>query len=397
MESLKPVKVAVVGCGMISNIYIKNLKHLFSITDVVALCNRTPEKAEQKAAQYGIPRTMRFEEVLEDPEIELVVNLTSPDAHYDIIRRALLAGKHVYTEKMLCPTFEQGKELVRIAREKGLRLGVAPDTFLGAGLQTARKVVDSGFIGEVTSALVSINRDHALASEIFTFLRGEGAGFPYDVGVYYITALLSLMGPVQKIAGFSTAIRPIHQGQFLYKGNYGKEWEMADRNVQVGSLLFESGAVGSIHFNGESVNTNFPLIMLFGREGYLSIGDPDGYAGAVTLTRKEEGSCQIPFTHGFKGSPVYGEPTPYDQAGGHRGLGVAEMCWSIRKERPHRCSMELGLHTMEVITGIDRSSETGKVYEMTTSFEKPKALPSGYLACEFDGSFRSDPEYSLTI
>ena len=191
MKNIKPVKTAVIGCGMISNIYIRNLKDLFHIIDLTAVCDIRLESAQEKAAAYGIETVMTMEEVAASDEIELVVNLTGPGAHYSVIRQMLEAGKHVFTEKTLAVTFKEGKELVRLADERGLYLGAAPDTVLGAGLQTARKAIDAGLIGKVTSCFASINRNHPLLSEAFRFIQnGPGGAFSMDVGVYYVAALL---------------------------------------------------------------------------------------------------------------------------------------------------------------------------------------------------------------
>ena len=175
---IQKVKTAVIGCGMISNIYIRNLKHLFWICDLAAVCDINPAAAREKAELYGVERIMTIDEIAESDEIELVVNLTGPAAHYDVIKRMLLAGKHVFTEKMLVTDLAQGREVVALAREKGLYLGVAPDTVLGAGLQTARRAIDSGWIGTVTSCQATINRNQPLNSERFRFLRGEGGALP---------------------------------------------------------------------------------------------------------------------------------------------------------------------------------------------------------------------------
>lgn len=156
MPDLFPkVKTAVVGCGSISSIYIRNLKSLFSIIDLVALCNRTRSKAEEKAAQFGVPKVMTLEEVASDPEIELVVNLTPPGSHYEVTKMMLEAGKHVYSEKVFTTDLQQAYELSALAKQRGLYLGVAPDTVLGAGIQTARRVLDVGLIGKVSSGFVS--------------------------------------------------------------------------------------------------------------------------------------------------------------------------------------------------------------------------------------------------
>lgn len=211
----RKVSTAVVGCGMISNIYLKNLKNLFSIIDLVAVGNRSRAAAEEKARTYGIDRVMTVDEIAASDEIELVVNLTPAFSHYDVIKKMLLAGKHVWTEKTMTITVDQARELVELADKKGLYLGVAPDTVLGGGLQTARRAIDTDMIGAVTSGVAVINRDQALNSEYFAFLRGDGGSLPYDVGVYYIGALLSLLGPVKAIRAFG-APAPVHEPEFLY-------------------------------------------------------------------------------------------------------------------------------------------------------------------------------------
>ena len=187
--SVRKVKTAVIGCGMISSIYIRNLSRLFSVIDLAAVCNIHREGAEARAKEFGIPKAMTIDEAAADPEIELAVNLTPASAHYDVIKRMLLAGKHVYTEKMFTTDLEQSRELVALAAEKGLLLGVAPDTVLGAGIQTARYLIDTGMIGKVTSAQVCINRNQALNSEYFRFLRGPG-GIPCRTTWASITSAL---------------------------------------------------------------------------------------------------------------------------------------------------------------------------------------------------------------
>lgn len=396
MDEMRKVGTAIVGCGMISNIYIKNFMNMFSIIDLVALCDVNREAAEEKAAQYGVPCVMTLEEILASEEIELVVNLTAPFAHYEVISQALNAGKNVFTEKMLCSDLEQGRELVRLADEKGLYLGVAPDTILCAGMQTMRKMLDAGMIGKATSCLISCNRNQPLNSEKYGFIRHAGGAFPYDVGVYSIAGILSLLGPVKCLTGIGVP-SPRHQGRVISSGNYGKEWELCGNNLVSASLQFENGVVGSVHFNGQSVNDNQQVFMIYGTEGILVLSEPARFNGTVTLIRVGEGRCEIPLTHGYKGAPLYGEPSPFDW-GGNRGVGAAELAWSLRLgHRPNRTSKELGLHTMEVLYGVDIASETGRVYQMTTTFDRPRALPSGYLEQEMNGAFRTDAEISLTL
>ena len=386
------VRTAVVGCGAISSIYIRNLSKLFHITEVVAVCDLRPEAAAEKAAAFGIPRTMTLDEIAASDEIELVVCLTAPAAHAEVIRRMLEAGKHVYTEKMFTTDLAVSRELVRLADEKGLYLGVAPDTVLGAGIQTARKLLDAGMIGRVTSGQVCINRNQGLNSELFRFLRGEGGALPYDVGVYYVATLLTLLGPVKAIRAFG-APAPVHAPELLFLGAEEEPWQIPGDNVMAAALQFESGALVSVLFDGNTVGAEQHNITLFGTEGILKVGDPNTFSGPVRLIRPESGACDMPFTHGYDGRNML-EPAPFDHYG-HRGIGVAEMAWAIRKGRPNvRCSKEYGLHCQEVLLGMSEAAHTGKTYEPASRFVM-EGLPSGHYSTVWGGGARGDAERSL--
>lgn len=393
MNEVRKVKTAVVGCGMISNIYIRNLKHMFSIIDLVALCDVNQAVAEEKARLYGVDRVMTLEEVAESDEIELVVNLTGPAAHYDVIKRFLLAGKHVFTEKVLATSLEQGRELVQIAEEKKLYLGVAPDTILGAGLQTARKVLDAGLIGQVTSCLVAINRNQLLNSERFLYLKGNGGALPMDVGIYYIAAVISLLGSVKSVCGFGAPALE-HEAQLLFQSNVSDKWRIPGNNLIASVLEFESGALASMHFDGNTIAEEKSHFVIYGTEGILELGDPDKFNGYVKLTRPEAEVCEIPFTHGYDGKPLLPEPTRFEQIYGHRGVGVAEMAWAIRMNRPNRCSKEIGLHALEILLGLDEAAKTGKRFEIQSRFEIT-GLKSGYMSSLKHGTLRGDAERSL--
>ncbi len=388
---MERIKTAVVGCGMISYIYIKNFQNLFSVIDLVGVCDNSEASAKEKSMLFHVP-ILTMEEVKANPEIKLVVNLTGPAAHYPVIKELLEAGKNVYTEKTLCVDFEQGKELVALAKEKGLYLGVAPDTFLGAGLQTARLLIDRGMIGQVTSARASINRSQALNSELFRFIRNPGGGFAYDLGVYYVTSLLALLGPVKKVTGFVSEARE-HAARILRAGDFGKSWKTADNNLYAGSLLFESGVVATLHLDGESIDEEQPSLVIYGTEGILKLGDPNRFDSSVRLIRNNAPETVMPFTHGFTGAPLYGPETPADY-GQHRGVGAAEMSWAMIGHRPHRASAEMGLHTMEILHGLDVSSAEERVYRMTTTFNQPAPLPAGYTD-QILGGMRCDAEGSL--
>lgn len=392
MSDLFPkVKTAVVGCGAISSIYIRNLKSLFSIIDLVALSNRTRAKAEEKAVQFGVPRVMTLEEIAADPEIELVVNLTPPGSHYEVTKRMLEAGKHVYSEKVFTTNLDQAWELAALAKERGLYLGVAPDTVLGAGIQTARRIIDTGLIGQVTSGFVSVTRSHNLMSELFPFLRGQCGCLPYDVGVYYVGALIALLGPVKSVRAYA-APAPVYEKQLLYVPDAPDSWQIPGSNLVCAGLEFESGALVSIHLNGNTVGDEQSRFELYGTLGIMKVGDPNVFGGKVKLLLPENGEVEFPFTHGYNGTNTVSEPTPFD-GGGNRGIGVAEMAYALRQGRPNRLSQDYGIHCLEVLTGIDAAAASGTTYEMQSRC-RIRPLAPGYYSTVW-GSARADAERSL--
>ena len=391
--SVQKVRTAVVGCGMISSIYIRNLSQMFSVIDLDAVCDVRREAAEARAKEFGIARAMTIDEVAADPEIELVVNLTPAFAHSEAIKRMLEAGKHVYTEKMFTTDLDKSRELVALAAEKGLLLAVAPDTVLGAGIQTARYLIDTGMIGDVTSVQVCVNRNQSLNSEFFRFLRGPGGTLPYDVGVYYVGALLALLGSVTRIAAAGNPA-PVHEPQVAFLNEGAEPWQIPGINTVAASLRFECGAVGSVLFDGNAAGATQHAFTVYGTRGILKVGDPDKFGDPVILILPENNPVQVPFTHGFDGKNYLGEATGFDHYG-HRGIGVAELAWALRKGRSHaRLSGDYGLHCQEVLQGMDIAAETGRIYEPLSRFEM-KGLKPGYYSSMFGGAMRGDAEGSL--
>ncbi|MBR4502478.1 MAG: Gfo/Idh/MocA family oxidoreductase [Clostridia bacterium] len=388
---MEKVKTAVVGCGMISNIYIKNLKNLFSIIDLVAVADIDPAAAKEKAECYGVSRVMTVDEAAASPDVELVINLTPAYVHYGVIKKMLEAGKHVWTEKVMTVTVNEARELCALAERKGLYLGVAPDTVLGAGIQTARRALDTGMIGEITSGLAVINRNQSLNAEVFTFLRGKGGTLPYDVGIYYIGALLCLLGPVKSVKAFG-APAPAHEPQFLFRNAGAEPWQIPGCGVLSASLRFRCGALVSVLFDGNTVNASQHTLTLFGTRGILKVGDPDTFGGRNTLLYADQQECALPFTHGYDGSNTL-YPTPFDFYG-HRGVGAAEMAYAIRQGRPNRCGREYGLHCLEVLEGMERSASAGETVELDTRFAM-KPLKPGYYSSFMGGLSRADAELSL--
>ncbi len=389
------VRTAVIGCGTISNIYIRNLSKLFSIIDLVALCDLNLETAKEKAALYGIPRVMTLDEIAEDPDIELAVCLTPVPGHASVIRRMLKAGKHVFSEKMLTEDLQDARELTALAAELGLQLGCAPDTSLGAGVQTARYAVDKGLIGQPTSCLISLNRDQSLLAESFRFLQQKGGALPFDMGGYYLSAMLMLLGSVEAVQAFASPALP-HTPRNLYRGDSKDSFTIPGPAVMTGGLRFASGVLGSIHLNGSSANPEKPILTVYGTEGRIELGDPNTFRGPVTLVRANGQSCVLPLTHGYDGTPVLPDPTPWETVYGHRGIGAAELAWSVRKGRPARLGGSYGLHSMEILFGMTESAETGKAVSIESRVDL-RPLPPGYYSAFYsiDGSSRGDAELSL--
>lgn len=387
----KKVKTAVVGCGGISSAYIPNLKSLFSIIDLAALCNRTRSKAEEKAAQFGIPRVLTLEELAEDPEIELVVNLTPPGSHDEVTKRMLEAGKHVYSEKVFTTELDQAYELADLAKQKGLYLGCAPDTVLGAGIQTARRILDIGLIGQVSSGIVSVSRSHNLMSELFPFLRGTCGCLPYDIGVYLVGALIALLGSVKSIRGYA-APAPIYEKQLMFMENAPESWQLPGSNLVTASLEFQSGALVSVHFNGNTVGDEQIKLALFGSLGSMRMERPNWYGGVVKLQLPENKEVEFPYTHGYNGCDTLSEPASLKSVG-HWGIGIAEMAYAIRQGRENRLNQNYAIHCLEVLKGIDQAAASGHTYEMKSHCDI-RPLKPGYYSTVW-GNARADAERSL--
>lgn len=375
---IKPVKTAIVGCGMISDAYLSTMMKKFKILDLVGCCDLNVERAREKAQKYGI-KALTLEEILADESIEIVVNLTTPTAHYPVIKQLLEAGKNVYTEKVLSVELEHAAELVNIANEKSLYLGAAPDTFLGSAIQTARYVVESGMIGEITSCTCTLTRDGEIFSRAFPFTAKPGGGIGFDVGIYYITALLSILGPVKEVSGIVKTLKP--ERQHYSPELFGETFQIECENLMAGTLQFERGTVGNMLFDANSIFTmpERPAVVLYGTLGAMYMADPNQFGGDVRVILKGNNE---PFTmqqsHAFNSE--------------YRGLGVAEMAWAMRMGRNNRANKELAYHALEVLHGIVKSSQTKTNQVMQSDFEMLPALPRGFSG---QGFFDFIEEYGL--
>ncbi len=375
---MEKIKVAVVGCGSISDIYMTNITSgKFQILELVACSDLAVDRMNASAEKFGI-KAMTLDEICADPEIQMVINLTTPAAHYPINKQALLAGKHVFSEKMIAVDLWQGKELVEIANEKGLHLGVAPDTFLGASVQTAKYIVENGLIGKPLSCRASISRDYAVYGEFLTHLYKKGAGIGFDMGGYYLTALAAILGPCKAVSAFTNINEPVRVNTRIGTPWYGQEYEIEVPNVLTATMQYASGVLGTLHMNSDCILDETYGLEIYGTDGILYMGNPNEFGDRVYIRKVNGEKVEFPLTHGF--------------AENSRGLGAAEMAWSIVADRDHRASKEMAFHVFELMHGIMTSSETGAVYQMESSFETPKALPAGYIG---DGGWTRKEESAL--
>ncbi|MEI7846639.1 MAG: Gfo/Idh/MocA family oxidoreductase [Chloroflexota bacterium] len=361
---IKPVKTAIVGCGMISDAYLSTMINKFKILEVVGCCDLDAAKAQEKSQKYGI-KVLSLEEILADASIEIVVNLTTPVVHYLVIKQLLEAGKHVYTEKVLSVELEHAAELVKIADQKNLYLGAAPDTFLGAAVQTARYAVESGMLGEITSCYCAFTRDGDILNRAFPFTAKPGGGIGFDVGIYSITALLSILGPVKEVSGVVQTRKPARPDYSLER--FGESFQVQCENLMAGILQFECGTVGNILFDSNSIFIlpEKPSLVLFGSLGIMYMADPNRFGGEVKVILKGNSEPVIlQQSHAFS-----------DES---RGLGVADMAWSLRMGRKNRASKEMAYHALEVLHGLVRSSQAKSNQVIQSSFEKTPPIPRGF-------------------
>ena len=358
---MSKVNVAVVGCGNISGIYLENLTRTFDNVNVYAIADLIPANTKAKSEQYGIERIMTLEEILADENVQIVLNLTTPPLHYSISKQALLAGKHVHSEKPLSISYAQGKELVEIAEEKGLFLGCAPDTFLGGGIQTCRKIIDDGLIGEVIGAnAFMMCHGHESWHPNPAFYYQVGGGPMFDMGPYYLTALVSLIGSVDSVAGMTHTSFPTRR--VTSQPNYGQIVEVEVPTHVNGLLRFHNGAVGNIITSFDVWGSKLPWIEIHGTRGSIQVPDPNGFGGQVMLRQY--------FDNDFK--PY---PTTFGYTENSRGLGVWDMADCILTGRKDlRASGKLALHVLEIMEMIHVSSDNKAQVDLQTKVERPTPM-----------------------
>jgi len=354
-------RIGVVGCGNISDIYFTNLTGMFGKqVKVTALTDLIPERAKKASEKYNIPYISKTSDLINSPETDIILNITEPYNHYKVALETVKAGKHHYGEKPVCAKREEALEILKIAAEKKLLVGNAPDTFLGAGIQTCRKLLDDGWIGKpVAATAFMVNHGHEHWHPGPEFYYKDGGGPMFDMGPYYLTALVNLLGPITRVSGSAKI-------SFEKRTITSEPLNGAVINVDVpthisGVMDFSSGAVGTIITSFDVYSHTLPCIEIYGSEGTLRVPDPNTFGGPVYVKRRmEENWSEIPLLK--------------DYSANSRGLGLVDMALAINEARPHRACGELAYHILEVMHGFHDASSSGKYYDVKSSCERPEPL-----------------------
>ena len=354
-----PTKIGIIGCGNISRAYFHGCG-FFPNLEIVACADLSVALAVEKAAEWNIPRGCSVDELLADDEIELVINLTIPAAHAEVDLQILQAGKHAYSEKPFAVEREDGQKVLALAKEKNLRTGCAPDTFLGGGIQTCIKLVNDGWIGTPVAAtgfMMSSGPESWHPNPTFYYQRGGGPMF--DMGPYYLTALISLLGPVRRISGATRITR--EERMATGESTYGLNIKVETPTHVAAVLDFHSGPIATLVTSFDVQAAQLPNIELYGTEGTIRVPDPNTFGGPVLVNRVGSGEWkEVPITH--------------DSTEPGRGTGVADMANAIQTGRPHRVSGEMAYHVLDLMHGVHDASSEGRHIELQSTCDKPAPL-----------------------
>lgn len=365
----KKLGVGVVGCGNISAAYF-TFAPLFKGIEMRAGADLDMKVAQARAKEFGV-RASSVADLLASDDIDIVVNLTIPAAHYEVSKAILDAGKHVYSEKPFVLSVREGQDLKKRAERKKLRIGSAPDTFLGGAHQRVRNLIDTGKVGRVTSGtcyVMSHGMEHWHPNPDFFFQPGGGPVL--DIGPYYITNLVQLIGPVKRVAAL--AATPASERTITSKPRFGEKIKVTTPTTIHALMEFENGATVTFNASWDVWKHGHAPIELYGEEGTIFVPDPNFFGGDVMMTNRADELKKLPkWEHAFA---VPNQQHAQGMMANYRASGLADMALGILEGRPHRCSLELSLHVIDVMTGILRSGETGRFVAMRTSCERPEAL-----------------------
>ena len=375
--STTPTGIGIVGCGVISEAYAAKLASIPDVA-VVACADLVPERAQELARKHGIPLALEPEKLLRHPDVEVVLNLTIPAVHAQVAMAALEAGKSVYGEKPLALGFDDGVRLLERAARAGLRIGCAPDTFLGAGIQTCRKLIDDGAIGEPVAAnafFLSPGPERWHPRPQIFYQRGAGPLF--DLGPYYLTALVALLGPARRV---TSSARITHARREITSQPLAGTMLDVEVPTHVASVIdFRAGPVATLVTSFDVQAARARNIEIYGTEGTLAVPDPNTFGGPVQLRRRGDTEwSDVALSHA--------------NAAQSRGIGLVEMVRALRAGRKHRASGELACHVLELMEKIITASRTGRHRAVETRCERPAALAAGLP----DDVFELDPSPAST-
>jgi predicted dehydrogenase len=373
-DDVKPVHIGIIGCGVISDSYLRGAAGS-RLVKVKAVADLKIEAAQARAGAYGV-EAVAVDALLNDPDIDIVLNLTVPLVHAQVSRQVIAAGKHVYSEKPLATDFADARDLVDAARAKGVRIGSAPDTFLGAAHQACRRLIDEGRIGKVVAGSAAfMNRSSAAwHTNPGFFVFKKGGGPMLDMGPYYVTQLVNLLGPVARVTAVASNELPVREvvtGPL--KGSVIRIEVPATIN---GVLEFVSGANIAITTSWEVQKHSRPPFELYGAGGTLIAPDPNFFGGTPRFAT-EGGDWQELAIADHPFGIVNHTIGSGERVADYRIVGVIDMAAALREGRPHRASGELALHVLEVLESFGRSSVEGRHVVLSTRCARPAAVPLG--------------------
>lgn len=365
---MTPVGIGLIGAGNISSQYLTAVKS-FPILEIKGIADLNNDAARARGNEFGVP-ALSVDALLADPAVEIVVNLTVPLAHVAVGLKAVAAGKHVHSEKPLGVTVAEARRLIDAARAKGVRVGCAPDTFLGGAHQTCRKLIDEGAIGQPISGIAFFGTPgHERWHPNPGFYYQPGGGPVLDMGPYYITDLVNLLGPVSRVAAITSSLRK--QRLITSEPNKGKTVPVEVATHAAGTLEFVSGALVTAVFSFDIARYRHAPIEIYGSSGSLGVPDPNFFDGEILLSTATEDWRSVPVQHGHAEHNL-------------RIMGVADMATAIRSGRPHRASGDLAFHVLEVMEAFQRSSDSGAHVTIGSRPERPAMMPTHLKTGEFD-------------
>ncbi|MBS56356.1 MAG: oxidoreductase [Rickettsiales bacterium] len=365
------MRVGIIGCGNISETYFES-QILFNNFNIIACSDINFEVAKKSAEKYNI-KALSVEEILSSQEVDLIINLTIPSAHKEIIIKSLNAGKHCFSEKPLAINLKEGMEIFELANLRKLYVGSAPDTFLGAAGQKARKIIEEDQIGNIvlgTFNLMSHGMEDWHPNPDFFFKRGAGPVF--DVGIYYITQLINLLGPVKSVNAISTT--PETQRTITSEERYGEKILVETPTTFLGSLNFHNSTIIQFFCSWDVWNHKHANIELYGNKGSLILPDPNYFSGDILISKRDQNWEGINNDKMLLGIPNKEDLGLGKMVANYRGVGLSDMIQSITSNKLPRCSIDLSLHVLDVMEGILYSSKNSSIYLTKTSCEKPNIL-----------------------